>query len=114
MYRILLLTLPLAACALAANPMIIGPMAAAIPIFHRTPLDMAWSAATGRDCSIVNLDKGERYCRERDPAPDPPVFCTRSLGIPDCWADPKRLPNAPKEIADGPRTPARAMRWPGF
>jgi len=45
---------------------------ASIPIFHRTPLDMVMSAATGRDCSVVNLDKGEGYCRPKDRAPETP------------------------------------------
>jgi len=61
---------------------------ASIPIFNRTPVDMVVSSASGRNCSVVNLDKGERYCRPRDRAPETPEFCTRSLGIPDCWDDP--------------------------
>jgi len=93
---------------------------ASIPIFHRTPIDMAVSAASGRDCSVVNLDRGERYCRPKDQPPEKPLFCTRSLGVPDCWADPAKLPNSPREIADGPRslTPEqesdRTRRWPGL
>jgi len=93
---------------------------ASIPIFHRSPLDMGVSVATGRDCSVVNLDKGERYCRPKDRAPETPEFCTRSLGIPDCWDDPSKLLNHPHEIADGPRTLTRdqeadrTKRWPGL
>ena len=78
--------------------------AASIPIFHRSPLDMLVSAASGRDCSVVNLDNRERYCRPRDRAPTTPEFCTRSLGTPDCWEDPSTLPTHPHDIADGPRT----------
>lgn len=77
--------------------------AASLPVFHRTPVDMLVSAATGRDCSVVNLDRGERYCRPMELAPERPVFCTRSLGVPDCWANPEKLPNHPRQIADGPR-----------
>lgn len=93
---------------------------ASIPIFHRSPMDMAVSAASGRDCSVVNLDKGERYCKASEKRPEQPPFCTRSLGVPDCWADPSKLPNHPREIADGPRalTPEqeqeRTRRWPGL
>lgn len=93
---------------------------ASIPIFHRSPVDMVASAASGRDCSVVHLDSGERYCRPRDRAPEPPEFCTRSLGIPDCWADPSKLPNHPREIADGPRSLTaeqeadRKKWWPGL
>jgi hypothetical protein len=91
-----------------------------LPIFHRGPVDMVVSAARGRDCSVVYLDSGERYCRPKDRAPVTPEFCTRSLGIPDCWDDPSKLLNHPHEIADGPRTLTedqeadRTKRWPGL
>jgi len=93
---------------------------ASIPVFHRTPVDMVVSAATGRDCSVVNLDRGERYCRAKEQPPEKPLFCTRSLGVADCWDDPLKVPNNPREIADGPRslTPDqesdRTKRWPGL
>jgi hypothetical protein len=93
---------------------------ASIPVFHRTPIDMAISAASGRDCSVVNLDRGRRYCRPREQPPEKPLFCTRSLGVPDCWEDPLKVPNNPREIADGPRslTPDqesdRTKHWPGL
>ena len=69
---------------------------------------------------MVNLDKGERFCHPREKPPEPQVFCTRSLGVPDCWADPSKLPNNPREIADGPRALTaeqerdRTKRWPGL
>lgn len=91
-----------------------------IPVFHRTPVDMMVSAASGRDCSVVNLDKGERYCKPKDRRPAVPEFCTRSLGVPDCWEDPAKLLNHPREIADGPRVLTddqeadRKKRWPGL
>ena len=95
-----------------------GRSGAKLLIFHRTPFDMAVSAVSGRDCSVVYLDRLEAYCRPRELAPERPVFCTRSLGVPDCWADPAKLPDHPREIADGPRTLTpeqdRAGRWPGL
>jgi hypothetical protein len=93
---------------------------ASLPVFHRTPLDMLVSAASGRDCSVVHLDRVERYCHPKERPPEQPVFCTRSLGVADCWEDPSHLPNKPREIADGPRslTPDqdadRKKRWPGL
>ncbi len=93
---------------------------ASIPVFHRTQVDMAVSAATGRDCSVVSLDKGERHCHPKERPPEPQEFCTRSLGVPDCWIDPSQLPDHPRELADGPRalTPEqeadRTKRWPGL
>lgn len=118
-----ILPLLLAGCGADAAigvPVAAGVAVGSIAIFHRSPVDMVVSAATGRDCSVVNLDIGKHYCLPKEPAPETPVFCTRSLGVPDCWADPARLPNHPREIADGPRslTPVqesdRTRRWPGL
>jgi hypothetical protein len=56
----------------------------------------------------------------QEPPPPLPKFCTRSLGVVDCWADPTALSNQPHEVADGPRvlTPLqeadRTKRWPGL
>ncbi|MSP03323.1 MAG: hypothetical protein EXR07_20110 [Acetobacteraceae bacterium] len=102
------------------EPVTAGIAVGSIVIFHRSPADMLVSVVTGRDCSIVHLDKGERYCRPREQPPEVPVFCTRSLGVADCWAEPAKLPNAPREIADGPRPLTReqeadrAKWWPGL
>jgi hypothetical protein len=106
------------------SPVLLGAVAvasgASIPVFHRTPLDMAVSIASGRDCSVVNLDRGEQYCRPREEAPARPAFCTRSLGVADCWQDPDKLLGHPREIADGPRTltpeqeKQRTRWWPGL
>jgi hypothetical protein len=116
-----LILLPLFGCGPDA-PVVAGAVVvvsgASLPIFHRTPVDMLVSAVSGRDCSVVNLERREMYCRPKDRTPETPVFCTRSLGVPDCWEDPSKLPNHPREIADGPRslTPEqnRAGRWPGL
>jgi hypothetical protein len=93
--------------------------AAAIPVIHRTLIDAVWSVVSGRDCSLVYLDRFERYCRPEEPPPEPPRYCTRSLGTVDCWATPATLPRpVPREVADGPRTlnPAqeadRTRHWP--
>ncbi len=91
---------------------------ASVATFHRGLFDLAFSGTTGRDCSIVRLDRGQTYCREKEAPPAPPPYCTRSLGTVDCWADPAAVPNLPREVADGPRTltPAqerqRTARWP--
>ena len=121
---LLLVVLPLLAGCGPEAPAVVGVAAvasvASIPIFHRTPVDMAVSAASGRDCSVVNLDRGEHYCRPKEQPPEQPVFCTRSLGVPDCWENPARVPNNPREIADGPRslTPDqesdRTGHWPAL
>ncbi len=89
----------------------------AIPVFGRGLGDLAYSAVTGRDCSIVRLEQGRSYCVPREGPPPPDVFCTRSLGVVDCWADPTLLPGRPAPVADRPAlTPEqqanRTARWP--
>jgi hypothetical protein len=101
---IVVVPLLLAGCAPEGLGIAAGLSAASIPVFHRTPVDMAVSAMTGRDCSVVNLDRGAHYCRPREQPPETPEFCTRSLGVPDCWRDPSKLVGHPREIADGPRS----------
>ena len=91
---------------------------ASVATFHRGIFDLLFSGASGRDCSIVRLDRGQTYCREKEAPPAPPPYCTRGLGGVDCWADPAAVPNLPQELADGPRTLTaaqerqRTARWP--
>jgi hypothetical protein len=91
-----------------------------IAVIQRSPLDAVYSVVTGKDCSIVRLDQGKSYCRPIEPLPEPPPYCTRSLGVADCWSDPAGLPDRPPQIADGPKTltPAqeadRTRRWPNL
>jgi len=103
---------PLAAQAGAA--LTVGSVAA----IHRTPIDAVYSAITGRDCSIVWLDKGESYCKSVEPPPPAPQYCTRSIGTVDCWSNPQDMANIAPPLANGPSTltPAqeqdRTKRWP--
>jgi hypothetical protein len=121
MRPILLPILLLAGC--AASPVtltaaVIGTGAGSIAVIHRSPIDAIYSAVTGKDCSVVRLDRGETYCRPQELEPLPQTFCTRSLGVADCWQDPAALPGHPTGVADGSNTltPAqeadRTRRWP--
>src|SRR6201999_4605193 len=105
MKNILLLgLLPLAACGMSENLTAIvgvGTTVASVAAIQRTPADAVYSLWTGRDCSMVRLDEGKTYCRPVEPPPDPPVFCTRSLGSVDCWQDPASMPGHPRGVADG-------------
>jgi hypothetical protein len=51
-------------------------------------------------------------CSEPRPAPwtaEAPPYCTRSLGVVDCWKDPKALPGPiPRQMQDGWRPPPAA------
>src|SRR4051794_8988667 len=88
-----------------------------VVVFGRGLGDLGISALSGRDCSIVRLDRGQTYCAPRDGPTRPGPFCTRSLGHVDCWADPGLLPAPQREVADTPGpTPEqlryRAAPWP--
>lgn len=88
-----------------------------VAVFGRGVGDIGVSAITGRDCSIVRLDRGQTYCAPRYLGPAEPMACTRSLGVVDCWADPANLPPAVRLVADTPPpTPQqveyRNARWP--
>jgi len=122
MKRVLLLScLPLAGCGLSTNLAATVGVAAgvgSIATIHRSPADAVYSFFTGRDCSIVRLDEGKSYCRPVEPPPEPPAFCTRSLGSVNCWRDPETVPGHLRGVADGPAvlTPAqeanRVRTWP--
>lgn len=116
MHRILpLLLLLLPGC----EPLAVGAAvtAGSVAVIGRTPVDAVVSAATGRDCSVVRLDRGQDYCKAEEAPPAPPPFCTRSLGRVDCWTAP--LPGR-RGVADGPavlteaQEANRTRRWPGL
>jgi hypothetical protein len=73
------------------------------------PVDAAYSLVTGKDCSVVRWDQGKSYCRATERLPDALPYCTRSLGVVDCWRDPAAVPNLGPDVADGahPLTPAQ-------
>lgn len=59
------------------------------------------------------------FCAPQAPLPDPPPYCTRSIGAVDCWRSPPLTMPARPGLADGRQalTPAQAARraqcWPG-
>jgi hypothetical protein len=118
--RILLLVVLLAGCGSPEQVATVGAgvTVGSIAVIQRSPLDAVYSAVTGKDCSIVRMEQGKSYCRPVEPPPEAPPYCTRSLGVVDCWRDPASLPDRPPEVADGPSvlTPQqnanRTRRWP--
>ena len=89
-----------------------------VPVFHRTLPDLVYSGVSGRDCSMVRLDRGESYCRPVALPVPPQPYCTRSLGTVDCWQNPEQVANLGPNVAQGPTalTPEqnriRLARWP--
>ncbi len=94
-----------------------GVEAASVTVFGRGVVDMGVSAVTGKDCSIVRLDREQPYCAAREQLPDPMPYCTRSLGNVECWADPQAFAVLPAPLGDyPPLTPEQVSqitsRWP--
>jgi len=93
---------------------------ASVAVLGRTPIDAGYSLITGKDCSAVRLEQGKTYCRPTEPPPDAPPYCTRSLGVVDCWQHPAAVPDLAPQVADGPSalTPAqekdRTRSWPNW
>lgn len=114
------LSVALAGCQPAVTPVVAAAAieASSVAVFGRGTIDMAYSAISGRDCSIVRLDRGLSYCKPKEAPPAPPEFCTRTLGVPECFSDPAFLPDHPSPIADGPtrlnpaQEKSRTSRWP--
>ncbi|WP_428492498.1 hypothetical protein [Rhodopila sp.] len=118
---LLLSLLSLAGCGLSTNlaaTVAVASSVGSIATIHRSPADAVYSFITGKDCSIVRLDENKSYCRPVEPPPEPPEFCTRTLGSVNCWRDPATLPDHPRGVAEGPSvlTPEqeanRVRTWP--
>src|SRR5690348_18257372 len=91
--RHILVLLLLAGCGLTPEQAATVGVASAvgsIAIIQRSPFDAIYSVISGRDCSIVHLDAGKSYCKPIEPPPEQQPYCTRSLGVVDCWADPAK------------------------
>jgi len=97
-----------------------GVNVASLTLVGRAVPDIVISAVSGRDCSIVRLDRGMSYCGPSAEPPGPPPYCTRSIGSVDCWVTrPATIPMVPS-VVDGPiaLTPAqdarRTAHWPWY
>lgn len=94
--------------------------AGTVVVAGRTLGDTVVSLVSGRDCSVVRVARQESYCAPREAPPEPPPFCTRTLGGVDCWATPPVAWPPVRGLADGryELTPAqeanRTRRWPGL
>ena len=116
---ILVLLLGLSGCAHWVEPTgaLVAADIASVVVFGRGIADIGVSAISGRDCSVVRLGRGRTYCAPLHPPPSPGPFCTRSLGVVDCWINPEALPTPQRPVADGPaptlaQEQYRHARWP--
>ncbi len=114
----LFLLLAVACClsACVASTALVAAVPAAVPlaiavavegtsvaVFGRGVIDIGVSTITGRDCSIVRLDRRQTYCAPREQLAEPPPLCSRTLGgTVTCWVDPENFPLRPRQVADTP------------
>ena len=111
----LLMLLLLAGC--TGAEVFVGVEAASVAVLGRDVVDIGVSAVTGRDCSVVRLDRRQPYCAARETLPGPPPFCTRTLANVQCWTDPEHFASAPHSVVDTPALTAEQVgqiqaRWP--
>jgi hypothetical protein len=100
----------------AVGPLL-GAEGASVIVLGRGLADLGVSAISGRDCSIVRLDRGQTYCAPPEEQRAADLFCTRTLATPDCWTDPALLPAPRRGIGDTPPSSTaqdrhRVARWP--
>ncbi len=106
---------PLGGCVAAAA--VAGADAATVSIFGRDMVDIGVSAVTGRDCSIVRLDRRQDYCAPREHIPLTDPYCSRTLADVQCWSNPEAFVVPPHDIVDTPVTTKEQQRqitsrWP--
>ncbi|HEY4249955.1 MAG TPA: hypothetical protein VGM87_02075 [Roseomonas sp.] len=92
----------LAACEAAAPLAVVA--GGSVAVMGRTPVDVVASLVTGRDCSVVRLDRRQSYCAPTEQPPAAQPYCTRSLGSVDCWTVPPHAIPPYRGVADGPNT----------
>jgi hypothetical protein len=87
-----------------------GTGVASYAVLQRGVFDAVYSVVTGKDCSVINIERRGEYCRSVAVA-QPIAFCTRSLGDVDCWtvANPYGPQRPVTDIPPPPvaRTPGR-------
>ena len=115
-FVLLMLALPLLSGCVGAG-IYAGVEASSVAVFGRGVGDIGVSAITGKDCSIVRLDRGQNYCAPKEQLPAPQPYCTQTLGTVNCWSNPEAFALPPHKLADTPPlTPDQVKsidaRWP--
>lgn len=73
----------------------------------KTLIDHAVSLSTGQDCSTIRKIDGKSYCK-KDPVPEPPLYCYRSLAAVSCYRTPDPY-NTGAQTVDWPPTRSRSL-----
>ncbi|RCK27664.1 hypothetical protein [Thalassospira lucentensis] len=73
----------------------------------KTLVDHVVSLSTGQDCSTIRKIDGKSYCK-KDPIPEPPLYCYRSLAAVSCYRTPDPY-NTGAQTLDWPPTRSRSL-----
>ena len=80
------------ACGSTAGTVALAVTANATSLIYtdKTLLDFGADAASGRDCSLLNIEKMEPYCQERTEQDGSvaTLYCYPTLGQPECYEKP--------------------------
>ena len=82
-----------------------GAEVASVVNTDKTLTDHVASNLTGHDCSTVKVKSRGKYCIDQNsiPAPQPAVYCYRSLGDINCYENPDPYANGAVQVAPPPR-----------
>lgn len=77
---------------------------------EKSLVDHAVSYSSGKDCSYVYVEKGNRYCKEDEPVIKPMVHCYRTLASATCYSAPDPYGNGEKELGNNDHNMATAKK----
>lgn len=93
-----------AACLVVASCGAVPPYAmvdgAVVVTTEKTMADHAVSLASGKDCSLVRLEKGTTYCVEDELVPQPNLYCYRELAGVTCYDSPDQRRGGSGRLGD--------------
>ena len=69
---------------------VVGSNVMSLTYTDKTLVDFAAGAASGRDCSVLNIEEKRQYCQERVERNGAvaTLYCYPTLGRPECYEDP--------------------------
>jgi hypothetical protein len=80
-----------------------GTFAGTLSATGKTPMDHAYSLATGKDCSLVRKQRGLTYCIEDESVVEQALHCYPTLGETMCYRSPDPYPGGQRAIGAPPR-----------
>ncbi len=92
----------LAACVVTQGGCTAGIGTGSIAGTGKTPLDRAYSWASGKDCSMARQRNGDTYCVEDEVATPVTVHCYPTLGEVACYATSDPYRGRQRELGSAP------------